>query len=186
MGALPIWLPELEKSDSRTVGQSDSEHEDMAFDAGLVGVDRSEIRDSVLITCFLSSDPASTLTRLKCSRAEIERGRRIGQFRDRWPDPDSAVEVRRWMSRVGATVDDLVCLAQVQGVAKGLEGAVTCVRDAGAPLAVGDLAVSGDDLLAAGVQMGPMVGKTLKRLLDFVLEDPTLNTKSELLARIAE
>ena len=95
----------------------------------------------MLITSFLSSDPAETLTRLKCSKAEIERGRRIGRFRDRWPDVDSAVEVRRWMSRVGETVDDLVCLAQVQGAAKGLEGAVTCVRDAGAPLAVGDLAV---------------------------------------------
>jgi len=186
VGALPIWLPELERAEGRKGGRAVGEHGEAAIGAEALSIDRFEVRDSVLITSFLSSDPAQTLARLKCSRAEVERGRRIGRFRDRWPDVDSAVEVRRWMSRVEETVDDLVCLAQVQGAAKGLDGAVTCVRDAGAPLAVGDLAVSGDDLLAAGVEKGPIVGKTLKKLLEFVLEDPTLNTKSELLVRIGE
>ena len=101
----------------RKVGQADDECGDRALGVGPVDIDRFEVRDPVLITSVLSGDPAQTLTRLKCSRAEIERGRRIGRFRDRWPDVDSAVEVRRWMSRVGEAVDDLVCLAQVQGAA---------------------------------------------------------------------
>ena len=144
------------------------------------------VRDPVLITSFLSGDPAATLTRLRCSRAEIERGRRIGRFRSGWPDPGSAVEVRRWMATVGHAVDDLVRLARVQGVAEGLEGAVRRVRASGAPLTLGDLAVSGDDLVEAGVRKGPRVGKTLERLLRIVLDDPALNTKDDLLARIEE
>ena len=144
------------------------------------------VRDPVLITSFLSGDPAATLTRLRCSRAEIERGRRIGRFRGGWPDPGSAVEVRRWMATVGHAVDDLVRLARVQGVAEGLEGAVRRVRASGAPLTIGDLAVSGDDLVEAGVRKGPRVGKTLERLLSIVLDNPALNTKDDLLARIEE
>ena len=98
----------------------------------------------------------------------------------------SEVAVRRWMAAGGEAVDDLVWLARIEGVAEGLEGAVTLVRESGAPLGVGDLAVSGDDLLAAGVKKGPAVGRMLTKLLDVVLEDPTLNTKAELLARIEE
>jgi tRNA nucleotidyltransferase (CCA-adding enzyme) len=53
-------------------------------------------------------------------------------------------------------------------------------------LTVGDLAVTGDDLIAVGLKKGPAVGKTLKKLLELVLEDPTLNTRAQLLARIKE
>src|SRR2546427_3697249 len=44
-------------------------------------------RDPVLITAYLATDPASLLTRLKCSNKEIERGRAIGAWRDKYPDP---------------------------------------------------------------------------------------------------
>lgn len=47
-----------------------------------------------------------------------------------------------------------------------------------------DLAVSGKDLLAAGVTPGKEVGNTLARLLNDVLEHPELNKKEKLLARI--
>jgi hypothetical protein len=52
--------------------------------------------------------------------------------------------------------------------------------------AIGDLAVNGDDLLAAGVRPGPEVGETLSRLLSEVLDDPSRNTRDELLRRVAE
>jgi tRNA nucleotidyltransferase (CCA-adding enzyme) len=44
-----------------------------------------------------------------------------------------------------------------------------------------DLAVSGDDLVRAGVPAGPELGVTLRRLLEFVLEDPTRNQRDLLL-----
>ena len=49
-----------------------------------------------------------------------------------------------------------------------------------------DLAVTGDDLLAAGFQRGPQVGRVLDVLLEAVVEDPSLNTREALLARAEE
>lgn len=45
-----------------------------------------------------------------------------------------------------------------------------------------DLAVSGADLIAAGMKPGKALGDMLQRLLMLVLEDPSLNTKEKLLA----
>ena len=49
------------------------------------------------------------------------------------------------------------------------------------PLAVRDLAVSGSDLLEAGVPAGRAVGAVLERLLEAVLENPERNNREELL-----
>ncbi len=46
-----------------------------------------------------------------------------------------------------------------------------------------DLAVTGSDLIAAGMTPGKEIGETLRRLLDLVIEEPELNTKEELLKR---
>ena len=61
---------------------------------------------------------------------------------------------------------------------------VASIRAAKDPLHVKDLAVTGDDLLAAGVRPGPDVGAALERLLAEVLEDPTRNTRAYLLSRV--
>lgn len=49
---------------------------------------------------------------------------------------------------------------------------------------VRDLAVGGVELMDRGY-VGPEVGAELRRLLDLVLDDPDLNTRDELLARVA-
>jgi tRNA nucleotidyltransferase (CCA-adding enzyme) len=56
----------------------------------------------------------------------------------------------------------------------------------GDPLTVHELAVSGDDLQAAGVPAGKAMGGILRRLLDEVLEEPWRNTREHLLARARE
>jgi hypothetical protein len=63
---------------------------------------------------------------------------------------------------------------------------VTGIRARGEPLARGDLAVSGTDLVAAGVPPGPAIGRVLDRLLALVLDDPALNRRERLLARARE
>ena len=136
-----------------------------------------------MITSYVSTDPATTLARLKCSRAEIERGRRIGEFRGQEPDPSSGVDVRRWMAKVGEAVDDLVAIAVPEGSGADLDDAVQAVRNSAAPLTIGDLAVDGVDLMGIGVAQGPALGQMLSDLLDEVLIDPTLNTKSRLLEK---
>ena len=52
------------------------------------------------------------------------------------------------------------------------------------PLTIGDLAVDGDDLRAAGVPPGRDMGHTLQRLLELVLDDPAKNARETLLADI--
>ena len=62
--------------------------------------------------------------------------------------------------------------------------AVAAIRAKHPPLSLKDLAVRGDDLIAAGVRPGPDVGDMLARLLEEVLEDPARNTREYLLSRV--
>jgi tRNA nucleotidyltransferase (CCA-adding enzyme) len=173
VGAARIWLPE-------TVAGGGMR------DAGFVD---KLARDPVLITAFLASDPASLLTRLKCSNKDIERGRAIARWRDEYPDARHLPAVRRWLSEVGERADDLLALvggnaSRIPYPISRLPQVVESIRAAKDPLTLGDLAVNGADLLAAGVRPGPGVGETLQRLLAEVLEDPTRNTKEYLLSRV--
>ncbi len=144
-------------------------------------------QDPVLMTSYLSRDPEASLRRLKCSNAELARARGIGKYRGRWPREITEPAVRRWLAgaaRAGASglAGDLIALALAEGWGEALDATRRRVIGAGSPLTIADLAVTGDDLLAAGIPQGPAVGRTLRRLLDRVLEDPALNTKARLLA----
>ena len=96
-------------------------------------------------------------------------------------DPKQLPAVRRWLSELGEYADDLLALPSSP---VPLPGVVSSIRAAKDPLTLKDLAVTGDDLIAAGVRAGPEVGETLARLLADVLEDPTRNTREQLLARV--
>jgi tRNA nucleotidyltransferase (CCA-adding enzyme) len=161
VGAARIWLPEIRGSAKR--------------DASSVNL---LARDPVLLLSFLASDPAPVLTRLKFSNREIERGRAIGAWRDKYPDQKHIADVRRWLSQLGEHADDLLRLPLAPPALRKLVESIRAARD---PLRLGDLAVNGDDLLSAGVRPGPEIGTTLHQLLDQVLEDPRRNTKEYLL-----
>jgi tRNA nucleotidyltransferase (CCA-adding enzyme) len=51
------------------------------------------------------------------------------------------------------------------------------------PHQLGDLAVDGGDLIQLGYSEGPELGHALASLLDAVVDDPSLNTREQLLAR---
>jgi tRNA nucleotidyltransferase (CCA-adding enzyme) len=179
IGAARIWLPE---TTGRGGGRDEAARDARAVDR--VG------RDPVLVTAYLAHDAASLLTRLKCSVRDIERGRAIREWRERYPDPRQPAAVRRWLADTGARADDLLALLPALDAAGGpaaaarLRKAVSRVRAARDPLTVKDLAVDGNDLLAAGVRPGPDVGETLHRLLGEVLDDPARNTREYLLSRV--
>jgi tRNA nucleotidyltransferase (CCA-adding enzyme) len=59
----------------------------------------------------------------------------------------------------------------------------TAFRD---PVEIGDLAIDGDDLRAAGIPPGPALGKILAMLLRDVLEEPERNTRKWLVPRSRE
>jgi tRNA nucleotidyltransferase (CCA-adding enzyme) len=170
IGAARIWLPEI-----GTQGEA----------RGAQAVDALP-RDPVLITAFLATDPASLLTRLKCANRDIERGRAIREWRDRYPDPKRVADVRRWLSQTGPAADDLLAQLAATTPRTALPRVVEAIRGARDPLALKDLAVHGEDLITSGVRPGPDVGEMLQRLLADVLEDPRRNTRDHLLARVRE
>jgi tRNA nucleotidyltransferase (CCA-adding enzyme) len=170
IGATRIWLPELGTREATRGGRV---------------VDKLP-RDPVLVTAFLATDPASLLSRLKCANKDIERGRAIRDWRDRYPDPRHVGQVRRWLSQVGPAAEDLLALHAATQPRSTLPQVVAAVRDAHDPLTLKDLAVHGDDLITAGVRPGPEVGEMLNRLLEDVLDDPKRNTREQLLGRVRE
>jgi len=98
---------------------------------------------------------------------------------------------RKFINRVGDEhADDLLNLRWADSGGKGaawdgnvprMQQLVQGVREAGEPTNTKMLAVNGGDLIAAGFKPGPQMGALLNHMVELVLEDPTLNTKDQLL-----
>jgi tRNA nucleotidyltransferase (CCA-adding enzyme) len=144
-------------------------------------------RDPVLLTTFLARDPAALLTRLKASRAEIDRAAAIAAG-PAAPEARTDVAIRRWLAAVTPDIArDLNALHRLRtGASAPWLAQMEAILARHDPLTRGDLAVSGNDLTAAGIPAGPGLGQVLGALLDWVLEDPARNTAPALLARARE
>ncbi len=66
----------------------------------------------------------------------------------------------------------------------GYEAIYDEIQKKGQCLTVKQLAVTGNDLIAAGMKPGKEIGETLRKLLELVLEDPSFNTKEKLLEQV--
>lgn len=140
--------------------------------------------DPIVLTAGLTTDPAAALQRLKASNQEIGRARAMAA---QAAEPGSAElgVVRRWLSLAGGAADDLLLLARYRlGAPAPWEAAVLGVRARREATSRGQLALTGDDLRAAGVESGPELGRILERLLDAVLDDPSRNQRETLLALV--
>jgi tRNA nucleotidyltransferase (CCA-adding enzyme) len=144
-----------------------------------------EPRDPVLLTAMLTRDPVAVLRRLRASNAEIARAAAIAAGPEA-PASDDVVDVRRWLARVDGAADDLLRRHELRtGAAAPWAEAVAGIRQRGEPLSREQLALRGNDLVELGLR-GPAVGQMIDRLLDRVLEDPTLNSRESLLALARE
>ncbi len=173
IGAAEVWLPELVAA-----GEVGVEHPGR-LPGGGAGP------DPVVLTVLLCRDPIAVLTRLKASNAEI--GRAVAMVTGPGEPEGGSLDpraVRRWLAAVGEAAGDLALLWRLrhEGAPWPWEGVVGEIRERGDPIRRGDLAVSGSDLVAAGVPAGPAVGRMLERLLARVVDDPSLNTREALLA----
>ncbi len=153
----------------------------------------------------LPADTKRILRELKMDNDTIHYALSFGQlFRDALPENET--EIRRQMAAYGTEIwFDVLTLRQ----ALAAEGKVFSAADAAAAgssatrenlaalekagrkilrrgdcIAIGMLAVNGQDLMAAGVPKGPEIGRILQALLQEVLADPTRNERTDLLGRL--
>jgi tRNA nucleotidyltransferase (CCA-adding enzyme) len=133
------------------------------------------------------------MLRLRAPRAEVTRVGRLVRHHMFAYTPDwTDTAVRRFVRRVGMDLlPDLFALRAADDVASGVvepPGGWRELRErvaavANDPLEAQQLAITGDDLMAQlGIPPGPAIGRLLAALLDAVLEDPTLNSREQLLA----
>lgn len=134
------------------------------------------------------------MRRLRFSREQVERVTHLVEEHMFAYSPDwTDAAVRRFIRRVGTgTLDDLFALRRADNAASGvvepeagglheLEARVR-LQLGGAPLEQRQLAVDGNDLMAAlEIAPGPLVGRLLARLLEIVIEAPERNRRDELL-----
>lgn len=135
------------------------------------------------------------LRRLKFDNDTIDKVSRIVLCHDQEIDATDS-GVRRAVSRIGEDIFPLLFavqnadiraqssyrreeklrkLAYIQQIYEGIRDRKEC-------LSLKDLAVSGSDLIAAGMPAGREIGVLLNELLELVLEDPQRNTREELLS----
>lgn len=135
------------------------------------------------------------LRRLKFDNDTIDKVRKLVLYHDQKIEP-SAKYVRRAVNRIGETIfpllfsvkyadimaqsefqreEKLQRLAEIKELYEQILFRKEC-------LSLKDLAVTGSDLIAAGMQPGREIGKVLHKLLEIVLENPECNQKEYLLS----
>ncbi len=153
-----------------------------------------EPRDPVLLTAALLSYAAATeeqaeaaVRRLRFSNADAARVHAVvAGLGVPLPSPGATRELRRWLSAHRSSARDIIAVAEPRARRADLLSAVRAIEASGDPLTLRQLAVTGDDLAAAGIQPGTAMGEIMRRLLDEVLDEPWRNTRDHLLARAKE
>jgi tRNA nucleotidyltransferase (CCA-adding enzyme) len=143
------------------------------------------VRLALLLDGLEPDRAGAALRRLRYPTRLRDRVVRIVRERDFDP-PRDPVAARRFLARHGSELAaDLLALRQARGEDVAASSHLV-EHEAGSPHELSDLAVSGADLLAIGYEEGPKLGRTLRELLDEVVDDPTLNERERLLERARE
>jgi hypothetical protein len=129
----------------------------------------------------------SAVRRLRFSNDEAARVQAVvSGLRVPMPVPGLAREMRHWLSSHRAHAADIIAVSEPLARRPDLLAAARAIESSSDPLTIRDLAVSGDDLAAAGVAPGRAMGGILRQLLGEVLDEPDRNTREHLLARARE
>lgn len=161
----------------------------MSVNGGLPA--KKHIRWAAFLKNADDQEVSSVLHDLKLDNDTIYRVRVLVKWLKQPLKPDQT-ELRRVMSQVEASLyDDLLELKRMISLEtesrEELETIVRLsaeIREHGDCVTLKDLAVSGSDVIKAGVKPGKEVGQVLNRLLDLVLEEPSRNEKEYLTEQI--
>ncbi len=126
------------------------------------------------------------LKELKMDNDTIDKAKILTRFSYESLKTDEA-SVRRLMSAMDDEVFDWLlllkevlmpeCMEEIQNIRESAEK----IRERGDCIRIKDLAVTGKDLIQAGIKPGPELGKMLRVLFERVLENPEDNKKEKLI-----
>ncbi len=137
------------------------------------------VRWAAFLRCGKDPELAVRVLRdLKLDNETISRVKTLVTWADVTPAADET-EIRRMMSRMEPEVWD--SLMELNGYGTEIRNLVSEIRERKDCLTLKDLAVKGQDLIAAGVRPGKEMGMLLHKLLEHVLEVPQDNQKVLLL-----
>ena len=136
------------------------------------------------------------LRRLKFDNDTLHKVARLVYYHD-YRMPAQAKNVRRAMNKIGEDIfpyymevrrADVLAQSMYLREEKlrnldGVEARYREITEAGQCVCLKDLAISGRDLIEAGMSPGKEIGERLQEMLKLVIEEPELNTKEELLKR---
>lgn len=139
------------------------------------------------------------LRRLKLDNDTISRVCRLIKWHDYRPLPEMKA-VRKAVNKIGADLFPLYLEVQKADILaqstykreeklERLKGVSLCwekIQEEHQCVSLKTLAVTGRDLIAAGIAPGKELGTLLEQLLELVLEDPELNKKEILLKKLTE
>ena len=205
VGALAVLVPALGELDEVALATLDALPR--AEEGAMLRPQRTSNRIAALFLDASAAETRRTLSALRFSKHET---RWAAALVERWHSlaeemtvellagSPPEVKVRRWLARIGRLYAGAflrVALARwtalrAVGVATPDGAAVRSLHRAlrrslfGDPIELADLQVTGDDLRHAGIPAGPIYAKILHALLEWVLEDPSRNTREALLGEV--
>jgi tRNA nucleotidyltransferase (CCA-adding enzyme) len=163
-----------------------------------------------ILSLFLGLDATRVRTALHDLRFSNAQMRTMAKLAEHWTTliepmstalsgataPDDAT-IRRWAATTGRTqLAAFLRLAEARWAADRADGvrapslarAISVYRRAlriayRDPIELADLAVDGEDLQREGIARGPALGKILRLLLEWVVQEPARNVRDQLLAR---
>lgn len=164
----------------------------IAIDPGLPK--EKHMRWAALLRHQAPEEAVAILRQLKLDNDTISKAKTLVQW---WKRPIGAdqTQIRKTMSQMAPELyDDLLILKasvgelelQAEGCVEDLDWVKAQsgeIRQRGDCVSLKELAVTGADLIQAGMKPGKELGETLKRLLELVLEHPEWNTK-EILKKV--
>lgn len=190
-GALAAILPELS-------GLEEGRWEGMLRTVDEIGPSRFHLRLVVLLAP-VGDRLEDVMTRLRFSNAELRQVQElVTGLEAELPAEGEVVAARRWLHRVGPDrARDVLRLHFAMARGSGAEPGqrselarrallILGVLRRGEPVALGDLAIDGNDLKALGFEPGPEFAEILDGCLEMVMEDPRRNRKDTLLAMVRE
>jgi tRNA nucleotidyltransferase (CCA-adding enzyme) len=167
-GVLGVVLPEV--ADSSDFGAVDAAPDVLVRMAALLAGAGVDVKQA-----------EAAMRRLKTANDEREVVVRLMRVAN--AAPATTGDLRRELRGVGrANGESAAALWEARGNG-ALAAAARLVLANRDPLTIGELAIGGEDLKQIGMAPGKQMGQTLERLLEAVLDDPSLNTREQLLER---